>query len=49
MECQWLTALSAGDGLPNFRRLNQCESPGDGLALNRLALARNSGGLHVYE
>jgi len=30
-----------------FWRLNQCESAGDGLALNRLALARNGGGLQV--
>jgi len=30
MECQWLTGLSAGDGLSIFRRLNQCESAGDG-------------------
>jgi len=48
MECQWLTGLSAGDGLQIFRRLNECESAGDGLALNRLALARNGGGLQVY-
>jgi len=32
-----------------FGRLinNQCESAGDSLALNRLALARNGGGLQV--
>jgi len=40
--------LSAGDDLYILRRLNQCESAGDGLALNRLALARNGGGLQVY-
>jgi len=33
--------------LVNFWRLNQCESTGDGLALNRLALARNDCGLWV--
>jgi len=27
-----------------FRRLNQCASAGDGLPLNRLAMARNGGG-----
>jgi len=43
MECQWLTGLSAGDGLQIFRRL-KCESAGDGLALNRLELARKGGG-----
>jgi len=48
VECQWLTSLSAGDGLQIFRQLNQCESAGDGLALNRLALARNGCGLQVY-
>jgi len=47
MECQWLTGLSAGDGLQIFRRLNQYELAGDGLALNQLALARNSYGLQV--
>jgi len=47
MECQWLTGLSAGDGLQIFRRLNQCESAGDGLAPNWLALARNGGGFQV--
>jgi len=31
-----------------FRRLNHCESAGDGLALNRLALARNGCGLQAY-
>jgi len=31
-----------------FRRLNQCASAGDGLALNRLAMARNGVGLQVY-
>ena len=31
-----------------FRRLNQCELAGDGLAMNRLALARNGCGLQVY-
>jgi len=40
--------LSAGDGLQIFQRLNQCQSAGDGLALNRLALARNGCGLQVY-
>jgi len=44
----WLGCLSAGDGLQIFRRLNQCASAGDGLALNRLAMARNGGGLRVY-
>jgi len=29
------------DGLHIFWRLNQCESTGDGLALNQLALTRN--------
>ena len=48
MEFQWLTGFSAGDGLYIFRRLNQCESAGDGLALNRLALARNGCGLQDY-
>jgi len=43
-----LGGLSAGDGLQIFRRLNQCASAGDGLALNRLAIARNGGGLQVY-
>jgi len=43
-----LGCLSAGDGLQIFRRLNQCASAGDGLALNRLAMARNGGGLQVY-
>ena len=38
----------AGDGLQFFRRLNQCASAGDRLALNRLAMARNGGGLQVY-
>jgi len=47
MECQWLTSLSAGNDLQIFRRLNQGESAGDGLALNRLALARNGCGLQV--
>jgi len=48
MECQWLAAgLSASDGLYFFRRLNECESAGDGLALIRLALARNGCGLQV--
>jgi len=41
--CQWLTSLSADDGLYVFRRLNQCESSGDGLAM-----ARNGCGLQVY-
>jgi len=41
VECQRLTGLSADDGLQIFLRLNQCESAGDSLALNRLALARN--------
>ena len=31
-----------------FWRLNQCELAGDGIALNQLALARNGGGLYVY-
>jgi len=35
--------------LAHFRRLNQCESAGDDLALNRLALARNGCGLQVYK
>jgi len=43
-----LGCLSAGDGLQIFRRLNQRASAGDGLALNRLAMARNGGGLQVY-
>jgi len=30
-----------------FRRLNLCASAGDGLALNRLAMARNGCGLQV--
>jgi len=47
MKRQWLTGLLAGDRLPIFRRLNQCESAGDGLAVNRLALARNGCGLQV--
>jgi len=47
VECQWLTGLSAGDGLQIFRQLNQCELAGDGLPLNRLALARNGCGLQV--
>jgi len=38
----------AGDGLQISRRLNQCASAGDGLALNRLAMARNGGSLQVY-
>jgi len=37
----------AGDGLQIFWWLNQCASAGDGLALNRLAMARNGGGLQV--
>jgi len=42
MECQWLTGLSAGDDLKFFfRPLNQRESTGDGLALNRLAMHGN--------
>ena len=44
MEFQWLTGFSAGMVVIFFRRLNQCESAGDGLALNRLALARNGCG-----
>jgi len=48
VKCQWLTGLSAGDGLQIFRRLNQCNSAVDGLAMNRLALARNGCGLQVY-
>jgi len=40
--------ISAGDGLQIFRQLNQWESAGDGLALNRMALARNGCGLQVY-
>jgi len=47
MEYQWLMGLSAGDGLQIFRRLNQCELAGDGLARNRLAVARNGCGLQV--
>jgi len=43
MECQWPT-VSRLTMLIHFRRLNQCESAGDGLALNRLALARNGCG-----
>jgi len=43
-----LGCLSAGDGLKIFRRLNQCASAGDGLAPNRLAMAKNGGGLQVY-
>jgi len=34
--------------LANFSAFNQCASAGDGLALNRLAIARNGGGLQVY-
>jgi len=37
----------AGNGLQIFRQLNQCALAGDGLALNRLAMARNGGGLQV--
>jgi len=44
MKFQWLTGFSAGMVVIFFRRLNQCESAGDGLALNRLALARNGCG-----
>jgi len=40
-----LGCLSADDGLQSFRRLNQCALAGVGLALNRLAMARNGGGL----
>jgi len=32
-----------------FRRLNQCQSASDGLALKRLAFGRNGCGLQVYE
>jgi len=39
--------LSAGDGLESFRRLNKCQSS-DGLPLNRLALARNGGGISNF-
>jgi len=41
LSCDW------DDGLQIFWRLNQRVSAGDGLALNRLAMARNSGGLQV--
>jgi len=40
--------LAAGDGLRFFWQRKQWESADDGLALNRLALARNGGGLGVY-
>jgi len=39
--------LAAGDGLRTLRRVNQRESAGDGLALNRLALATNGGSNNV--
>jgi len=39
--------LVAGDGLRFFRRLNQWQSAGDGLALQRLALAKNGCGLGI--
>jgi len=42
-----LGGLSAGDRLQICRRLNPCASAGDGLALNRLAMARNGGSLQV--
>jgi len=40
--------LAAGDGLRFSRRLKQWQSAGDGLALKRLALTKNGGGLGVY-
>jgi len=43
-----LRCLLAGDGFQTFRQLNQCALAGDSLALNRLAMARNGGGLQVY-
>jgi len=51
MECQWLMCVCVcwlAMTCNFFRRLNQCESADDGLALNRLALARNGCGLQVY-
>ena len=48
MECQWLTGLLVVDGLYIFRWLNQCESAGEGLALNRLALARNGSTIVIF-
>jgi len=48
MEYQWLTGFFGWRWLAKFSgRLNQCESAGDGLALNRLALARNGCGLQI--